>query len=201
MKRVLVFWLALASCAYAQISPGMSEADLLKAKGASSGKATLGAKVLYRWPDLQVVVEQGVVARVTIPTAPTSPSVAPAVAAPPATPPSAAARSGANFQTPWQDESQYVIEQIASDLAEMAYYLKFHSALPNNLLPATAVDVTGPQPINPGNPRANQTFTYRVTVDLGASGQVSCVVPVGNGIWLPGCRPAQSRGDGQDSLS
>ena len=34
--------------------------------------------------------------------------------------------SGGYFQTDFQDESQFIVETIATDLAEQVYYAKFH---------------------------------------------------------------------------
>ena len=38
--------------------------------------------------------------------------------------------SAAYFKTPWQDESQFIVTAIVSDLAEMTYYAK-HKSLPS----------------------------------------------------------------------
>src|SRR5271155_813247 len=40
--------------------------------------------------------------------------------------PSEKSKSYGYFQTHWQDESQFIVENIAGDLAEQIYYAKFH---------------------------------------------------------------------------
>lgn len=44
----------------------MSEADLLALKGQPESKSVLGSKAIYRWPDMQVNLENGKVARITV---------------------------------------------------------------------------------------------------------------------------------------
>jgi cytochrome c biogenesis protein CcmG, thiol:disulfide interchange protein DsbE len=61
---VLSLFLALAIGIRAQVAPGMHEADLLALKGEPLSKMAAGAKVIYGWPDLQVVVVDGVVTKV-----------------------------------------------------------------------------------------------------------------------------------------
>lgn len=95
-------------------------------KGPPTAKLTAGSRVIYRWPDASVVVQDGVVARVTQnAVAPKEVSVALAApAAAPAPVPGPPPPSGANFGTHWQDEAQYVVEDISADLAEMYIFAR-----------------------------------------------------------------------------
>ena len=62
----LVFlFLLLAVRLCAQVAPGMSESDLLALKGPPLGKMSIGGRAVYKWPDMQVVVDKGVVTRIT----------------------------------------------------------------------------------------------------------------------------------------
>jgi cytochrome c biogenesis protein CcmG/thiol:disulfide interchange protein DsbE len=47
----------------AQVTQGMREADLLALKGTPTSKVAAGSKVVYGWPDLQVVVVDGLVTK------------------------------------------------------------------------------------------------------------------------------------------
>jgi thiol-disulfide isomerase/thioredoxin len=62
---VAALLLALAVRVCGQVAPGMGEADLLALKGAPASKVAAGSKVIYGWPDMQVVVVDGVVTKVT----------------------------------------------------------------------------------------------------------------------------------------
>jgi thiol-disulfide isomerase/thioredoxin len=59
-----VVLLLLAARVAGQVAPGMREADLLALKGAPVSTVAAGPKVIYGWPDMQVVVVDGVVAKV-----------------------------------------------------------------------------------------------------------------------------------------
>ncbi len=95
--------------------------------------------------------------------------------------PSAAARpgnvlqvtaEGRNFQTHWQDESQYIVETIATDLAEMVYYGRH-----GTLLSAAAVEADE-QVVASG-------IGYRVKIRLAEDGVVECWLPLTKPIWAP----------------
>jgi hypothetical protein len=81
-----------------------------------------------------------------------------------------------NFQTPWQDESQYIVETISADLAEMAYYAKYKQPLAEASFPVDAVEKPA---------RTDDQLAYYVTVRLGSAGDVTCEVPLSAGIWSP----------------
>ena len=130
----LVFlFLLLAVRLCAQVAPGMSESDLLALKGPPLGKMSIGGRAVYKWPDMQVVVDNGVVTRITeaqgTPAAPSRvPEAVPREAGqnvrPPEYEPRPQAPNAANFQTHWQDESQYIVENVSADLIEMYIYAR-----------------------------------------------------------------------------
>jgi hypothetical protein len=86
------------------------------------------------------------------------------------------------FQTPWQDETQYIVEQVGSDLVEMAVFLKHHHALSGIPLPVVAVETDD----GAATAGSNAVVTYRLTVDLGPDGKTACDLQLGTGVWLPG---------------
>jgi cytochrome c biogenesis protein CcmG/thiol:disulfide interchange protein DsbE len=65
LRLAVALFLALAVRADAQVAQGMHEADLLALKGAPSSKAAAGSKVIYSWPDMQVILVDGLVTKVT----------------------------------------------------------------------------------------------------------------------------------------
>jgi hypothetical protein len=117
----LALFLAARICA--EVAPGMSEAALLSAKGAPSGKMLVTGRTVYWWPDMTAVTKDGVVVTVT-----TGHGTAQASAQPRSVAPAAAAKAPVqyttNFGTHWQDESQYIVENICADLSEMYLYAK-----------------------------------------------------------------------------
>ncbi len=82
--------------------------------------------------------------------------------------------AGKNFQTHWQDESQYIVETVAADLAEMAYFAQHRTVLPSTDFPVEAREVGFPG-----------GFAYSITVKLGPDGQLTCIVPMTTPIWAP----------------
>ncbi len=104
----------------------MSEAGLLALKGPPTGKLVAGSRSIYRWPDISVVVQDGVVARVTpnstapAPTPPAAAEAATSIPEPTAVP----VHYTSNFGTHWQDESQYIVEDVSADLTEMFIYAR-----------------------------------------------------------------------------
>ena len=81
-----------------------------------------------------------------------------------------------NFQTPWQDETQYIVEIVASDLTEMAYFAKHGQALDVQSLPAVAEEVSKP---------GSRILTYHVTAQLASDGALQCDLPITTPIWSP----------------
>ena len=91
--RLAALFLALAAHLSAEVSEGMKEADLLALKGKPANQASVGARVIYGWPDMQVTVVDGVVTKIVyVKTAPAQaerapePAVAPAAASAPLPP-------------------------------------------------------------------------------------------------------------------
>jgi hypothetical protein len=109
------------------------------------------------------------------PAAPAAPAAAPG--APPPDVDSGAPGPPRNFQTQWQTETEYILETIASDLTEMAYYAKHQKARPGNGLAATIEETQVPG--FPGQ------LNYLVKADLGEDGEVGLVLPMSGAIWAP----------------
>lgn len=176
LKRILLVWLVWVITVLARVAPGTSEVELLTAKGEPASKVETETKVFYRWRDMLVTVEQGKVTKIVVktPPPPASASVGTAVSAPPSAP---------NFTTPWQDESTYVITQISADLAEMAYYLKFHEPLPVEAIKVATVKLRPSSPNVP--PNSDPEYVFRVSINLGGQGTVESDLAVGTGIFLP----------------
>jgi hypothetical protein len=81
----------------------------------------------------------------------------------------------ANFQTPWQTESEYIVTMVAADLVEMAYYAKY-ARMPSQALP---VEVSELGLSTEALPR------YQVKVQLGEAGEALCELPITGAIWAP----------------
>ena len=65
MKTTLALCLfVLPSLAFADVTLGMSEAELLAFKGKPAGTTVVGTKAIYRWADLQVKLEDGKVVQI-----------------------------------------------------------------------------------------------------------------------------------------
>jgi thiol-disulfide isomerase/thioredoxin len=65
LRLIVALFLVLTVRICAQVAQGLHEADLLALKGAPSNKVAAGSKVIYSWPDMQVIVVDGVVTKVT----------------------------------------------------------------------------------------------------------------------------------------
>src|SRR5947208_1798363 len=82
---------------------------------------------------------------------------------------------GAYFKTHFQDESQFIVEALITDLAEMIYYAQ-HKSIPERLS-VSAVETKG---------TAFRKPVYAVHVDFGSKiPSVSAVVRVDRPIWEP----------------
>jgi tetratricopeptide (TPR) repeat protein len=86
--------------------------------------------------------------------------------------PHQAAGSG-YFKTPFQNESQFVVENITTDIAEMVYFARNHH-LPDAKVLSVDAEETGGTPDAPA---------YNVTVKLGTSSPVHTTVTVSGPIW------------------
>jgi tetratricopeptide (TPR) repeat protein len=138
MSRYILLSLLLAVRLAAQVSPGMSESDLLALKGTPSGKISIGSRVLYKWPDMSVTVVNGAVSKVSQAQVTAEASEAPVLEDQSASTPG---QFSGNFRTHWQDESQYVVENTAADIVEMYVFAKTgRPPAPDRLSVAAAED-------------------------------------------------------------
>jgi hypothetical protein len=85
--------------------------------------------------------------------------------------------SSAYFKTPFQDESQFIVEAIASDLAEQMYYAAYHR-LPD----AKYFDVSATE--KPGSPQDAPVYDVQIHLDP-KQGVLSSEVNVNGPIWSP----------------
>jgi tetratricopeptide (TPR) repeat protein len=84
--------------------------------------------------------------------------------------------SSGYFQTPYQDESQYIVETVISDLAEQMYYAKFHRLPKPKYFKVTATEKSGsPQ----------DTPVYEVEIRLDPKHILTTEVEVNGPIWSP----------------
>ena len=92
-------------------------------------------------------------------------------------PPSAPVAPSGYFQTPFQDESQYIVEAIVSDLAEQMYYAANHRLPDPGSFQVTAVE-------KPGSPLDAPVYDLDIRLDpkLGA---LKSSVNVNGPIWSP----------------
>jgi tetratricopeptide (TPR) repeat protein len=81
------------------------------------------------------------------------------------------------FKTHWQDESQFIVETIAADVAEQVYYAKFHKVPEADSLYVTATEAAN---------SAFATPTYDVEIDLDAKhAGLKNRLSVNGPIWSP----------------
>lgn len=135
-----------------------------------------GGRGTIRIDNLPEGIVPAVRTQVPTPAAPAPPRRAEVKAEPPAegAPIQAPAKY---FNTPWQNETQYIVDTIASDLTEMAYYAKYRRALHVDGLPAVATYA-------PSADATGELF-FVVQSSLGADGQCTCVLPIKGPIWAP----------------
>lgn len=66
MKKIILLFLVFFTVSlFAEVKIGMSEEDLLKEKEKPDGKTAIGSKAIYRWPDMEVRVEDGKITKIT----------------------------------------------------------------------------------------------------------------------------------------
>ena len=65
LRLIVALFLVLTVRLCAQVASGMREADLLALKGTPVSKMAAGSKVIYGWPDMRVIVVDGLVTKVT----------------------------------------------------------------------------------------------------------------------------------------
>jgi hypothetical protein len=88
------------------------------------------------------------------------------------------ANSSNYFKTPYQTESEFIVEAIVSDLAEQVFYAKFHRLPDEKSFEVTVTE-------KPGSPR--DTPVYELQVRLGPKqDDVKSEVAVNGPIWFPG---------------
>ncbi len=83
----------------------------------------------------------------------------------------------AYFQTPFQSESQFIVETIVSDLAEQMYYAANHRLPEKQSFSVTATD-------KPGSPIDAPVYELQINLDSKHSG-LKLDLPVNGPIWSP----------------
>src|SRR5580692_11121098 len=89
---------------------------------------------------------------------------------PPANPP-------AYFQTSFQEESQFIVEAIVSDLAEQMYYAASHQLPDPKVFQVTATE-------KPGSPRDEPAYELQIRLDA-KQGAINQEINVHGPIWSP----------------
>lgn len=79
-----------------------------------------------------------------------------------------------NFSTPWQDETQYIVQFVCTDIAEMLYFCKYHRGLGENYW----VTAEGLAPVN-------NKLQYRVSAKIPEGDAIEAVVVLNTSIWDP----------------
>ncbi len=81
------------------------------------------------------------------------------------------------FKTHFQDESQYIVESIATDVAEQVYFAKFHHLPPAKEFSVAASETAA---------SVFRTPVYELTLDLDKQHQgLKTVLKIGGPIWSP----------------
>ena len=93
-------------------------------------------------------------------------------------PSAAPATSSAYFQTPFQNESEFIVQAIVSDLAEQMYYAKFHRLPDRKHFSVSATE-------KPGSPLDTPVYELQVRLDPNP-GDVKWEVTLNGPIWSPG---------------
>ena len=91
--------------------------------------------------------------------------------------PKPSASSTAYFQTPFQNESEFIVETIVSDLAEQMFYAKFHRLPDQKYFSVTATE-------KPGSPSDTPVYELQVRLDPKQS-DVKSEVTIKGPIWSP----------------
>ncbi len=86
-------------------------------------------------------------------------------------------RAGAYFQTAWQDESEFIVTAIVSDLAEMTYYAKHQSAPDKGSVSVTAAE-------KPGSTFGSPVYLLEIHVGKAAPA-IRAELTVKGPIWSP----------------
>jgi len=91
--------------------------------------------------------------------------------------PKPSAASTAYFQTPFQNESEFIVGAIASDLAEQMFYAKFHRLPAKKYFSVTATE-------KPGSPSDTPVYEVHIRLDPKQS-DVKSEVAINGPIWSP----------------
>ncbi|MGA2029954.1 MAG: hypothetical protein ABSG87_07760, partial [Verrucomicrobiota bacterium] len=81
------------------------------------------------------------------------------------------------FKTPFQDESQFIVEAIVSDLAEQIYYAKFQRLPDQDYFQVTATE-------EPGSPQDTPVYDLQIGLDTKLR-KLKSKVDVSGPIWSP----------------
>jgi tetratricopeptide (TPR) repeat protein len=81
------------------------------------------------------------------------------------------------FKTPFQDESQFIVEAIVSDLAEQMFYAASHKLPDPNYFQVTATEKAG-------SPRDTPVYELQIRLDS-KKGTINSEVDVNGPIWAP----------------
>lgn len=79
-----------------------------------------------------------------------------------------------NFSTAWQDETQYIVQLVCTDIAEMLYFCKYHRGLGESYW----VKAEGLAPVN-------NKLQYRVGAKVPEGDQVEVTIAINSSIWDP----------------
>ena len=88
-----------------------------------------------------------------------------------------ASKATSYFQTPYQDESQFIVETIVSDLAEQIYYGKFHQVPPAGTFRVSADET-------PDSPFGTPVYDLQIDLD-GKHHGLKVKLNVNGPIWAP----------------
>jgi hypothetical protein len=174
--------LLLAAICRLGASP-MTIADLKLKDGQELHNVTIVAfgtsTVMAKWDGGRGTIRNDDLPDGILPSAPKNDVERPAAAVPPTPSPQSPGQPPApqsDFQTPWQFETQYIVTEIASDLTEMAYYAKNHTALPAGSVKAVPVGDWA---------HGTKGLTFEITGKLGADGELNCLLPINRAVWSP----------------
>jgi hypothetical protein len=79
-----------------------------------------------------------------------------------------------NFQTSWQDETQYIVTAVATDLSGMFYFARHGEAVKPGRLEIAVTE----EPVADG-------LAYRIRIKQGLDREVTCRVPITSAVWAP----------------
>lgn len=92
-------------------------------------------------------------------------------------PPAASSSAPAYFKTPFQTESEFIVDAIVSDLAEQMFYAKFHRLPDQRHFSVIATE-------KPGSPQDSPVYELHIRLDP-KQGDLNTEVAVNGPIWSP----------------